>query len=205
MSAWRRRVSASARARSGHVSMGALRVAQDTWQSLLPHQRTGLRWLWELHAQRCGGLLADEAPIFRRTLVATDILTDGPRQDRDGCRLFSALAASSALPDALPVLLVAPATLLEHWARAMHTWAPKFRCCALHVDPLTLLARLQGKRVAGEALTAVETASPVAVLISYEVVAVAVSSFPRLWCACAGSASVAGAAVGDAMGGGGAG
>jgi DNA excision repair protein ERCC-6 len=27
---------------------------------LFPYQRTGLQWMWELHRQKCGGILGDE-------------------------------------------------------------------------------------------------------------------------------------------------
>lgn len=39
---------------------GDLRVPSKVWNRLYKFQKTGLKWLWELHGQRTGGILGDE-------------------------------------------------------------------------------------------------------------------------------------------------
>ena len=34
-----------------------LKVPETIWNHLYQFQKTGLKWLWELHKQRCGGIL----------------------------------------------------------------------------------------------------------------------------------------------------
>jgi hypothetical protein len=44
-----------------HVDLdGGLKVPENIWERLYKFQKTGLKWLWELHLQRCGGILGDE-------------------------------------------------------------------------------------------------------------------------------------------------
>lgn len=44
-----------------HVELdGGLKVPENIWERLYKFQKTGLKWLWELHLQRCGGILGDE-------------------------------------------------------------------------------------------------------------------------------------------------
>ena len=38
---------------------GGLRIPNDIWNRLYKFQKTGVKWLWELHGQRCGGILGD--------------------------------------------------------------------------------------------------------------------------------------------------
>jgi len=39
---------------------GGLRMLSNVYEKLHPYQRTGVRWLWELHQQRAGGIVGDE-------------------------------------------------------------------------------------------------------------------------------------------------
>ena len=38
-----------------------LKVPETIWNSLYKFQKTGVKWLWELHKQRCGGILGMRA------------------------------------------------------------------------------------------------------------------------------------------------
>lgn len=41
-----------------HIELdGGLKVPEGIWNKLFKFQKTGLKWLWELHLQRCGGIL----------------------------------------------------------------------------------------------------------------------------------------------------
>ena len=39
---------------------GGLRMLANVYDNLHPYQRTGVRWLWELHQQGAGGIVGDE-------------------------------------------------------------------------------------------------------------------------------------------------
>lgn len=39
---------------------GGLRMLSTVYDNLHPYQRTGVRWLWELHQQNAGGIVGDE-------------------------------------------------------------------------------------------------------------------------------------------------
>jgi len=94
---------------------GGFLCPASAWGRLLPYQRTGVRWLWELHAARAGGILADEMGLGKTVQVAA---------------LLAGLHASGLL--GRPSLLVAPATLLNQWVRELRAWAPALRVIVLH-------------------------------------------------------------------------
>ncbi len=48
---------------------GGLRVPGALWGRLFAYQRTGLKWLWELHGQRVGGILGDEMGLGKTVQV----------------------------------------------------------------------------------------------------------------------------------------
>ena len=50
---------------------GGLVVDSATWDALLPHQQTGVKWLWELHMQRVGGIIADEMGLGKTIQIAS--------------------------------------------------------------------------------------------------------------------------------------
>ena len=39
---------------------GDFRVPGEIWVKLFKYQQVSVRWLWELHQQRCGGIIGDE-------------------------------------------------------------------------------------------------------------------------------------------------
>ena len=39
---------------------GGLRVPAKIWARLYNYQKVGVQWMFELHQQRCGGILGDE-------------------------------------------------------------------------------------------------------------------------------------------------
>jgi hypothetical protein len=47
---------------------GDLRVPGEIWVRLFKYQQVSVRWLWELHQQRCGGIVGDEM-VSRRGVV----------------------------------------------------------------------------------------------------------------------------------------
>lgn len=81
---------------------------------LFGYQRTGLRWLWELHQQECGGILGDEMGLGKTIQI---------------CSFLGSMASSRKLKS---VLIIAPATLLSHWLTELSIWAPGLRRILLH-------------------------------------------------------------------------
>jgi DNA excision repair protein ERCC-6 len=48
---------------------GGFRVPGGLWGQLFDYQRTGVKWLWELHTQRAGGIIGDEMGLGKTIQV----------------------------------------------------------------------------------------------------------------------------------------
>ena len=93
-----------------------MRVPKVIWSALYKYQQTGVRWLWELHEQGCGGVLGDEMGLGKTVQV------------------IAFLAGLRCGGRCGPVLIVCPATLLQQWLRHFHLWWPPFRVAVLHAS-----------------------------------------------------------------------
>ena len=87
----------------------------DIARNLLDYQKTGIRWLWELHCQRVGGIMGDEMGLGKTVQMIS---------------FLAGLKYNRLLEG--PVLIVCPATLLRQWVREFHRWWPPFRVAILH-------------------------------------------------------------------------
>ncbi|XP_049524098.1 DNA excision repair protein ERCC-6 [Dermacentor silvarum] len=99
------------------------RVPKVIWSKLYRYQQTGVRWLWELHRQGCGGIVGDEMGLGKT--IQTIAFLAGLRHSRlrtPGDR-FTGLG---------PVLLVCPTTVMHQWVREFHCWCPLLRVAILH-------------------------------------------------------------------------
>ena len=94
---------------------GGLTVPGDVWSRLFGYQKTGLKWLWELHCQNAGGIIGDEMGLGK-TIQTISFL--------------AALHHSSMLK--APVIIVCPATVMKQWVREIHGWWPPLRVFVLH-------------------------------------------------------------------------
>ncbi|XP_075540145.1 DNA excision repair protein ERCC-6-like [Dermacentor variabilis] len=68
------------------------RVPKAIWNKLYRYQQTGVRWLWELHRQGCGGIVGDEMGLGKT--VQTIAFLAGLRHSHlstPGDRLFDFL------------------------------------------------------------------------------------------------------------------
>ncbi|GAX09892.1 DNA excision repair protein ERCC-6 [Fistulifera solaris] len=81
---------------------------------LFGYQRESLEWMWELHQQQVGGIIGDEMGLGKTVQVSS---------------FLGVMAASRKLRS---ILVVAPATMLQHWLNELSTWAPGIRRIVIH-------------------------------------------------------------------------
>ena len=95
---------------------GGLLLRASVYDSLFTYQRTGVKWLWELHMQGAGGIIGDEMGLGKTVQVAAFL---------DALRRTSVAHCS---------LIVVPATVMSQWVREFHRWAPRMRVVLLHAS-----------------------------------------------------------------------
>jgi DNA excision repair protein ERCC-6 len=81
---------------------------------LFEYQRTGIKWMWDLREQEAGGIVGDEMGLGKTVQVAS---------------FLGLLGASRKLKS---VLVIAPATMLQHWLNELAIWAPGLRRVLIH-------------------------------------------------------------------------
>lgn len=96
------------------VFQGGFRIPWDIYSRLFDYQKTGVKWLWELHAQRCGGIIGDEMGLGKTV------------------QIIAFLAGLHHSGMFRPSLIICPATVLRQWLRELRTWYPPFRVAILH-------------------------------------------------------------------------
>ncbi|KAJ1972952.1 DNA repair protein rhp26, partial [Dimargaris verticillata] len=120
------------------------RIPGDIHHRLFDYQKTCLRWLWELHTQKAGGIIGDEMGLGKTVQLIAFLggmyysqLLRGTR------RHFHNQGDSSAAPPSvlLPSLIVCPATIMKQWVCEFHQWWPPLKVSVLHA---TGSARLYG-------------------------------------------------------------
>jgi len=97
---------------------GGFALSVRMWRKLYKYQRTGIKWLWELHCQEVGGILGDEMGLGK-TIQIVSFLTGLWNLKKEGNKFG-------------PVLIAAPATVLHQWVKEFHKWSPEFRVAILH-------------------------------------------------------------------------
>ncbi len=107
-----------------HIELDAcLKVPENIWNKLYKFQKTCLKWLWELHSQRCGGILGDEMGLGKTVQMAAYLAS--LKYSRIRSVGFSYIGLG-------PVLIITPLTLISHWVTELHNWWPYFRVNVLH-------------------------------------------------------------------------
>eukprot|EP00934_Nitzschia_sp_Nitz4_P000647 Nitzschia sp. Nitz4//scaffold77_size91520//70206//74185//NITZ4_004902-RA/size91520-augustus-gene-0.67-mRNA-1//1//CDS//3329558027//647//frame0 len=96
------------------VYEGGLAVPAWINNRLFPYQRTGLQWMWELHRQLAGGIIGDEMGLGKTVQI---------------CAYLGSMASSRKLKS---VLIIVPATVLQHWLKELTTWSPGLRRILIH-------------------------------------------------------------------------
>jgi DNA excision repair protein ERCC-6 len=93
---------------------GGLWVPAWINDGLFEYQRTGIKWMWDLREQEAGGIVGDEMGLGKTVQVAS---------------FLGILGASRKLKS---VLVIAPATMLQHWLNELAIWAPGLRRVLIH-------------------------------------------------------------------------
>ncbi|EFO25268.2 hypothetical protein LOAG_03215 [Loa loa] len=106
-----------------HELKNDMKIPNDCWKKLYKYQKTGVRWLNELHNQCVGGILADEMGLGKTVQVISFLraLAFSRLEDRG----FSFFGLG-------PVLIICPTTLIHQWLKEFHTWFPLCRVAILH-------------------------------------------------------------------------
>ena len=94
---------------------GGYRMPGDIYSSLFDYQKTGVQWLWELYSQQVGGIIGDEMGLGKTIQVIA---------------FLAGLHYSKKITK--PVIVVAPATVMNQWVNEFHRWWPPFRVSILH-------------------------------------------------------------------------
>ena len=81
---------------------------------LFTYQRTGLKWMYELHKQDSGGIIGDEMGLGKTIQI---------------CAFLQSMILSRQISS---ILIVCPATLLMHWMQELSKWAPGLRRILIH-------------------------------------------------------------------------
>ncbi|GLJ53696.1 hypothetical protein SUGI_1145590 [Cryptomeria japonica] len=93
---------------------GGLKIPGKIFDNLFDYQKTGVKWLWELHCQRAGGIIGDEMGLGKTVQVIA---------------FLAALHFSGIYK---PSLIICPVTLLRQWRREVRKWYPQFHVAILH-------------------------------------------------------------------------
>lgn len=130
----RRRARLSAQDKAETDTPFATKVYTQAWQNLFEYQREGCRWLFNLYREGVGGILADEMGLGKTAQVCVHFGSLGKMNVR--------LHREQPQPPAIPLrqamfLIICPATVLQHWLREMHRWAPLMRTGVFHTISTT--------------------------------------------------------------------
>ncbi|KAI0998377.1 DNA repair and recombination protein [Podosphaera aphanis] len=98
-----------------HLFDNGIKLPGDIYPALFDYQRTGVQWLGELYSQQVGGIIGDEMGLGKTIQVIS---------------FLAALHYSKKLTK--PVIVVAPATVLQQWVNEFHKWWPPMRVSILH-------------------------------------------------------------------------
>lgn len=102
---------------------GKLKIPKELWDNLFEHQKTGVRWLWELHQLGTGGILGDEMGLGK-TIQMIAFLT--------ALRSSNVMNMHKKYENLGPTVLVCPATVMHQWLFEFRKWWPPFRVAILH-------------------------------------------------------------------------
>ncbi|XP_071482267.1 DNA excision repair protein ERCC-6-like [Diadema antillarum] len=102
---------------------GGFKIPARIWKRLYRYQKIGVKWLWELHRQKAGGIIGDEMGLGKTIQIIAFLA---------GLRTSRLLNKGFSYRGLGPVLIVCPATVLHQWVKEFQTWYPEMRVAVLH-------------------------------------------------------------------------
>lgn len=102
---------------------GNFKIPMKLWNKLYRYQQTGVRWLWELHQQNCGGIVGDEMGLGKTIQIIAFLA---------GLQFSKLKTMGDQFSGLGPVILVCPATVMHQWVKEFHIWFPLIRVAVLH-------------------------------------------------------------------------
>ena len=128
---------------------GGFQVPGRMHSRLFDYQRTALQWMWELHCQRCGGIIGDEMGMGKTVQVVA---------------FLGSLHASGMYH---PSLVICPATMLRQWQREIEKWYPGLEASIMHDSGVASDAG-SSRRARERMITDVAASSDGILLTTYE-------------------------------------
>ena len=103
-----------------------LKIPDLIFQKLFKYQKTGVRWLWNLHKNGTGGILGDEMGLGKTIQIIAFLASVKITNSMDFTgNTFKGLG---------PIVIVCPATIVKQWVSEINKWWPKFRVAGLNAD-----------------------------------------------------------------------
>ncbi|BFZ02829.1 hypothetical protein BsWGS_05868 [Bradybaena similaris] len=102
---------------------GGFQVPKKLWKKLFNYQKTGVRWLWELHCQQAGGIVGDEMGLGKTIQTISFLAALRTSKVRNVNFPYKGLG---------PTIIVCPTTVMHQWLKEFHKWWPDFRVAILH-------------------------------------------------------------------------
>ena len=104
---------------------GGLKAPSLLWNKLYNYQKVGVQWLFELHQQKCGGILGDEMGLGKTIQIISFLASLSYSQVTWRGSNWRGLG---------PTIIVSPTTLLHQWVSEFHKWWPPLRVAVLHTS-----------------------------------------------------------------------
>ncbi|OHS94535.1 DNA repair protein rhp26 [Tritrichomonas foetus] len=92
-----------------------LKMPKAIYDSLFPHQKVAIDWLWRIYNDKKGGIEGDEMGLGKTAIA---------------CTFIHALIESNILKK--PTLILCPLTVGQQWIRELHIWCPQIKAIFLH-------------------------------------------------------------------------
>mmetsp|Transcript_75136 Transcript_75136/g.220203 ORF Transcript_75136/g.220203 Transcript_75136/m.220203 type:complete len:1065 (-) Transcript_75136:152-3346(-) len=96
-----------------------LRCPSWLWEALYAHQQEGVRWLWNLHRNKQGGILADDLGLGKTVQTIAYLAS----LHHSGCLRREASQG---------ILVVCPVTLLRQWQKEIRIWYSRLDVRVIH-------------------------------------------------------------------------
>jgi SNF2 family DNA or RNA helicase len=117
----------------------------EVYEKMYPHQREGIKWLWERHLDESipGGILGDDMGSVKNTHIHQPVLACSDRlfsfsfsfslfRLGKTIQIVTFLRGLFVAGEVRHVLIVMPLALLENWKREFETWYPDMRVKIIH-------------------------------------------------------------------------